>query len=388
MALPLTYNVRNLRVRWKVTLLAIGGIALVVAVFIALGAMAAGFSVALSSTGSSDNGIVVQRGSLSEMTSGIAVDDANAIMVDPRIARSAQGRAMASPEQYVVIVLPKRTDGEPTNVTVRGVTPVAFDVRKEIDLVEGRRFTEGLEELVIGKQIRDRIHGLDLGATIRFQKRDWKIVGVFTAANGGFESEIWGDLGVMQAAFNRQGAYSSVTVRLANPASLTAFDADIRRNPQVQLQMKDERQYYADQTGIWGAAMWGLAIFVAVVTGVGAVFGAMNTMYAIVAARTREIGTLRALGFPRRSILFSFVLESVVLALVGGLIGCAIGSLANLMSAGSANATFSEIVWAFRVTPTILVAGLAFAILMGFFGGVLPAARAARMPITNALREA
>jgi len=388
MALPLSYNIRNLRVRWKVTVLAIGGIALVVAVFVALAAMAAGFSLALSATGSSDNGIVVQRGSLSEMTSGFSIAAANTILVDPRIQRDAQGRAMASSEMYVIIVLPKRTDGEPTNVTVRGVAPMAFQVRKEINIVEGRRFTEGLQELVVGRQIRDRISGLDLGATIRFQKRDWKVVGVFTAANGGFESEIWADLGVAQAAFNRQGGYSSVTVRLANRESLAAFDADIRRNPQVQLQMKDERQYYADQTGIWGTAMWALAVFVAVITGIGAVFGAMNTMYAIVAARTREIGTLRALGFPRRSILISFVLESVVLAFVGGLIGCAIGSLANLMSAGSANATFSEIVWAFRVTPTILTAGLVFAVLMGLVGGLLPAARAARMPITSALREA
>jgi putative ABC transport system permease protein len=388
MALPLSYNVRNLRVRWKVTVLAIGGIALVVAVFIALAAMAAGFSLALSATGSAENGIVVQRGSLSEMTSGFSIAAANTIVVDPRVQRTSGGQAMASPEMYVVIVLPKRADGEPTNVTVRGVTPIAFQVRKEIEIVEGRRFTEGLQELVIGRQIRDRIRGLDLGATIRFQKRDWKIVGVFTAANGGFESEIWGDLGVMQAAFNRQGGFSSLTVRLANPASLSAFDADIRRNPQVQLQMKDERQYYADQTGIWGTAMWVLAVFVAVVTGIGAVFGAMNTMYAIVAARTREIGTLRALGFRRRSILISFVMESMTLALVGGIIGCAIGSLANLMSAGSANATFSEIVWAFRVTPGILIGGLVFALVMGLIGGLLPAARAARMPITNALREA
>lgn len=388
MALPLSYNVRNLRVRWKVTVLAIGGIALVVAVFIALAAMAAGFSLALSATGSSENGIVVQRGSLSEMTSGIAIDDANPIVVDPRVQRNAQGRAMASPEQYVVAVLPKRADGEPTNVTIRGVTPVAFEVRKEIEMADGRRFTEGLQEVIVGRQIRDRIRGLDLGATIRFQRRDWTIVGVFTAANGGFESEIWGDLGVMQAAFNRQGGYSSLTVRLANRASLAAFDADIRRNPQVQLQMKDERQYYADQTGIWGTAMWALAVFVAVVTGIGAVFGAMNTMYSIVAARTREIGTLRALGFPRRAVLVSFVLESMALALVGGLIGCTIGFSANLMTAGSANATFSEIVWAFRVTPAILIGGLAFALLMGLIGGLLPAARAARMPITSALREA
>lgn len=388
MALPITYNVRNLFIRWKVTLLAIFGIGLVVIVFVALLSMASGFQLALSSTGSTQNAIVTQQGSASELTSGFTTEQANLISVDSRVARGKDGKPLASPEMVIVVNLPSRKTGLPTNVTVRAVTQRAFQVRNEIKIVQGRNFTPGLYEIVAGKRIQERINGLEVGSKTKIQKREFTVVGLFTADNSSFESEIWGDLDAMGPAFNRGGGQNSLTVRLADPKSLDTFNADIKANPQFQLQMKQERQYYEDQAGPVSKALLGLAIFVSVVMGIGAVFGAMNTMYAIVAARTREIGTLRALGFSRFSILFAFVLEAVFLALVGGLIGCLLAFPVNGLTAGTGGPNFSELAFAFAITPKDLLAGLIFAVTMGIIGGLLPAFRAAKLPITTALREA
>ena len=389
MALPLAYNVRNLFVRWRVTLLAIGGIALVVTVFVVLLAMSNGFRLALRATGGTDNGVVVQRGSNSELSSFFSREQANLIMVDSRVACGADGQPLASPEIVIVANLPRRADGEPTNVTIRGVTPRAFRIRSGIRIVEGRNFTPGLNEVVVGARIRERMRGLDLGSRVSIQKRDWVVVGVFTAEGSSFESEVWGDGDVMGPAFQRGGGQNSLTVRLSDPGTLKDFDRDLRANPQMQVQMTQERQYYEDQAGPVSGSLLALAGFVSIVMGIGAVFGAMNTMYAIVAARTREIGTLRALGFSRLSILVSFLVESVFLALVGGALGCALAFPMNgFTTATGQTASFSEIAFAFRVTPAAVITGLVFAVVMGICGGLLPAVRAARLPITAALREA
>ena len=321
MALPISYNVRNLRSRWKVTLLAIFGIALVVAAFVTILSMARGFNVALSSTGSDNNAIVTQRGSMSELTSWIDIGQANLISVDPRVARGADGKPLASCEVVVITTRPKKGTGFPANVTFRGVSPNAFKVRNSIKIVEGRTFTPGLYEVIVGQKIADRVTGMDIGSTINIQKKIWKVVGHFTADDSSFESEIWGDYDAMAPAIGRNGGCESLTVRLTNPAMLASFDKDIRANPQIQVQATSERKYYEDLAGSVGTALIILASFVAIVMGIGAVFGAMNTMYAIVSQRTREIGTLRALGFSRFSILFSFVMESVLLAIIGGLAG-------------------------------------------------------------------
>lgn len=388
MALPITYNLRNLRERWKVTTLAIGGIALVVAVFIALMSMAMGFRIALAATGSNDNGIVVQRGSASELTSWLNRGQANIIQVDSRVARGADGQPLASCDIVVITSKPRRIDNEPTNISVRGVEQRAFQVRRGIRIVDGRTFQPGLNEVIVGKRIAERIKDFDLGKSINMQRRDWKIVGIFTNEGGSFESEIWGDYNIMSTAFLRNGGCESLTVRLTDAAVLSQFDKDLRANPQMQVQMDGERKYYEDQAGPVAAALMGLAAFVAIVMGIGAVFGAMNTMYGVVAARTREVGTLRALGFSRFSVLFSFLVESVLLALLGGLLGCLLALPANGLSGATGNtAGFAEIAFAFKITPVALAIGLAFAVLMGFFGGLLPAVRAARLPITSALRE-
>jgi len=388
MALPLSYNVRNLRSRWKVTLLAIFGIALVVAAFVTILSMARGFNIALSSTGSDNNAIVTQRGSMSELSSWMDVSAANLVSVDPRIARGDDGKPLASCEVVVITARPTKESGLPTNITFRGVTPTAFKVRNGIKIVEGRMFTPGLFEVIVGKRIADRLQGMEVGSIIPIQRKNWKVVGLFTANGSSFESEIWGDYDAMAPAIGRNGGCESLTARLTNPAVLSSFDKDLRANPQFQLQADAEKQYYENLAGPTAGALMGLAAFVAVVMGIGAVFGAMNTMYAIVSQRTREIGTLRALGFSRFSILFSFVMESVLLAILGGLLGCLVALPMNGYTAATGTNAFSELAFAFKVTPQLLIIGLIFAVLMGIVGGLLPALRAARMPITRALREA
>ena len=388
MTLPISYNIRNLFVRWKVTLLAIFGIGLVVIVFVVLLSMASGFRFALRATGSPQNAIVTQQGSTSELTSAFSTEQATMIAVDSRVARAKDGTPLASPEMVVIANAPRRSDGIATNVTVRGVTPKAFEVRNNINIVEGRNFRAGLYEIIVGKRIQERMRGLEVGSKMRVMKRDFEIVGAFTAEGSSFESEIWGDLDAMGPAFNRAGGQNSLTIRLADPKALDRFNADIKANPQFQLEMKQERRYYEDQAGPTAAALLGLAIFVSVVMGIGAVFGAMNTMYAIVAARTREIGTLRALGFSRFSILFAFVLEAIFLALTGGLLGCLLAFTMNGVVAGAGGPNFSEMAFAFHITSRDILNGLIFAVTMGIIGGLLPAFRAARLPITAALREA
>jgi len=389
MAIPLSYNVRNVRVRWQVTLLAIVGIALVVAVFAVLMSMSEGFKAALRSTGRPDNAIVVQRGSSSEMTSGVPLADRNMIMVDERVARDANGQPLASWEQVVVIGLPRIGDGQPANVTLRAVTPRAFEVRGGIKVVEGRSFTPGLDEVIVGRKLTKRIAGLAIGGDVKYQQKLFRIVGLFESEGAAFESEIWGDYDTFSAIFQRGGGSNSLVLRMKDPATIPELDRFVRAQPQMQLQALSERKYYEEQAGQLSKALSALANFVALVMGVGAVFGAINTMYAIVSARTREIGTLRALGFSRRSILTSFLIESVILAIIGGAIGCLLAFPMNGFSTGTGQTqSFSEIAFNFRITPGIVLVGMGFAVAMGVLGGLLPALRGARMPITSALREA
>jgi ABC-type lipoprotein release transport system permease subunit len=387
MAVPLSYNVRSLYVRRRTTLLAVGGIALVIAVLIVLMAMANGYRVALSATGSPINAIVTQRGSMSELSSVVTRESAQVLIDDPRVMKDANGRALFSPELLVVANM-RRTDGADVNVTMRGVSLAAFTVRTGIAVTGGRSFQPGLHEVIVGRKIVERIEGMAMGRSFKLQRRDWTIAGVFDANGSGFESEIWGDVDVIGAAFNRGGGYNSVTVRMRDPSMISAFNSELEHNPRMQVQAVQERKYYEDQAGLVAGQLLGLAAFVAIVMGIGAVFGAMNTMYALVAARTREIGTLRALGFSKISILTAFVLESTFLAMVGGGIGCLIALPANGISSAAGGPNFSEVAFAFRIDGVSLAIGMALAVMMGIAGGVLPALRASRLPITSALRDA
>jgi putative ABC transport system permease protein len=262
-------------------------------------------------------------------------------------------------------------------------------VRGGVAVVEGRTFTPGLDEVIVGRKLLERIEGLEVGGTVKYQQKSFDIVGMFESQGGAFESEIWGDFDTFGAIFQRGAGSNSLVVRMKDPAAIPDLDRWIRDQPQMQLQAVEERQYYEEQAGALATILRSLATFVAFVMGVGAVFGAMNTMYAIVAARTREIGTLRALGFSRRAILVSFLIESVILSFVGGVIGCLLAFPMNGFSTGTGQTqSFSEIAFSFRITSEILMTGLVFAVVMGFIGGLLPAFRGARLPITTALREA
>jgi putative ABC transport system permease protein len=389
MALPLYYNVRNVRGRWQVTLLAVAGIALVVAVFAVLMSMSEGFATALKSTGRTDNAIVVQPGSGSELTSAVPLEHRNMIIVDERVARGVDGQPLASWDWVVVLTLPKATDGQPTNVTLRAVTPRAFEVRGGIEIVAGRSFTPGLDEVIVGRKLVQRMQGMELGGSVKYQQKQFRIVGLFDSQGGAFESEIWGDFDTFGPIFKRGTGSNSLVLRMKDRAAIPELDAWVRAQPSMQLQVMEERRYYEEQAGPLARILRMLASFVALVMGVGAVFGAMNTMYAIVAARTREIGTLRALGFSRRAILASFLIESVLLAFAGGVLGCLLALPMNGFSTGTGQTqSFSEIAFNFRITPGIVLIGMSFAVVMGVLGGLLPALRGSRMPITSALREA
>jgi putative ABC transport system permease protein len=366
-------------------MLAIGAVALVIAVLIALMAMANGFREALRATGSPLNAIVTQRGSAAELSSAITREAAQVLSDDPRVERAADGHALASPEMVVVANM-RRKDGVDVNVTVRGVTQTAFAVRTGIAVSEGRSFQPGLDEVIVGRKIFERIDGVAIGSSFKLQRRDWKVVGIFDAGGSAFESEIWGDVDVLGPAFNRSG-YHSVTLRMRDPSTIGALNADLEHDPRMQVQATEERKYYEDQAGVVSGQLLALAVFVAVVMGIGAVFGTMNTMYALVAARTREIGTLRALGFSRPGILTAFLIESMLLALVGGALGCLIALPANGITSAAGGSNFSEIGFVFRIGGASLVVAMLLAVLMGVAGGVLPAVRAARMPITAALRD-
>ena len=388
MALPLAYNIRNVRERWPVALLAVFGIALVVASFAVLMAMSSGFATALQGTGRVDNVIVVSRGSNSEVTSFVELDDRKAILDHMSAGSGSKEQPLASWEWVSVVSLPRRADGKRTNVVLRSITPQGLLVRTGIRLTAGRQFTPGLDEVVVGRRITDRIRGLELGGTLRVRRKALRIVGVFESDGAAFESEIWSDFETLRAAFLRDPGSKSLVVRVRDEGQIAALDRWIRLQPDMRLRAVSERQYYEDQAGPVAKTIKALGGLVAVVMGIGAVFAAMNTMYRIVASRTREIGTLRAIGFSRRAILFSFVIESAVLGVVGGALGCLVASTLHGYSTSTSNLqSFSEVAFAFRITPEIMGTSMAFALTMGVLGGLLPAARAARLPIAEAVRE-
>jgi putative ABC transport system permease protein len=386
-ALPITYSLASLGVRWKSTLLAVIGIALVVAVFIALLSMASGFRLALSASGSAGNAIVLQKGALSELGSSFSEAAGDWVADDPRVEHGSDGTPLVSPELVLVVALPRRSDGQLTNLGVRGVAPAAFRLRRGVTLLEGRRPRAGLSEIIVGRRAQRLIEGLEVGARISLLRHPFEVVGVFSDEGSSFESELWGDFAAMASASNRAGTESSLTVRLRNPQALPAFDRDLRASVQYPLTMTGELEYYEGQAGRLVSFLRSLAVFVGVVTGIGAVFAAMNTMYAIVASRTREVGTLRALGFSRSAVLMAFMLEGLILAMAGGFLGCLLSLLTNGLS-GSAWASLGDISFAFRVTPADLGYGLLFAAAMGVIGSLLPAGRAARLPVASALRRA
>jgi len=387
MGLVMSYNLRSMLARKGTALMTALGIAMVVAVFVMTLSIAQGFQATLVASGSPGNAIVLRKGATSENVSAVMRPQLPLVESLPQVARGKDGQPLSSPELVVIISLPRITNHDPANVPVRGVGPKAFEVRDALTFVEGRRLTPGTREINVGQLAVHRFEGLTLGSDVRFASQVWKVVGVFTADDAAFESEVWGDVDLMMPAFQRNG-YQSVTVKLASPSMFDSFQAALSADPRLDLQPKRERDYYAEQSQTMTTVIRVFGGFVTIILSIGAMFGAMNTMYAAVAYRTREIGTLRALGFSRGRIVTAFLVESVALALVGGVIGCLLALPVHGLSTGTTNmASFSEVAFKFRITPTLLGGGLIFAALMGAAGGLLPAVGAARIPIARALRE-
>lgn len=388
MAIPVNYIARNLVARRLTTALTAGGMALVVYVFATVLMLSAGLEQTLVATGQDDNVVVIRRGSQTEVQSGIARMQAAVVESLPEIALAADGRPLISKEPVVLINLPKRSSGKPANVVIRGVTQAGLALRPQVKLVEGRMFRPGTAEVIAGRSIADGFQGAGLGETLRFASRDWTIVGVFDARHTAFDSEIWGDAEQMLQAFRRTG-YSSLLFRLNDPAQFDAVKSFIESDPRLTLEAKREKRFYAEQSEALSKFISYLGTSISIIFSIGAVIGAAITMYASVASRTGEIGTLRALGFSRAAILVAFLGEALLLGLIGGIVGLAAASVMQALSISTTNfQTFAEIAFSFTLTPGIVIASLIFALAMGFVGGFLPAARAARMKIVDALRAA
>ena len=381
-------SLRTVPQRAGSSLVAVTGVAGVVVVFVAVLSIAEGFRAALAGAGSPDTAIVMRGGSDTELSSVLPLESTRVIRDAPGVRRSAEG-VVASAELFVVVDVPKRSTGTPANVPLRGVEPAAFGVRDEVRIVEGRTFRPGTNEIIVGRSAAAQFAGIDLGSTQRWGESAWEVVGIFEAGGTIAESEIWCDARVLQPAYRRGDSFQSVYARLESPDAFDAFKDALTTDPRLDVMVEREEDYYLGQTEAVTAIITGIAGVIAFLMGIGAVFGAINTMYTAVAARTREIATLRALGFSSGPVVISVMAESVALAVVGGLLG---GLLAYAGFNGYQTATinwqtFSQVAFAFRVTPALLTQGIAWAVLMGFLGGLFPALRAARLPVATALRE-
>jgi putative ABC transport system permease protein len=388
MAIPVTYNLRSVRQRWTSTVVAVLGIAGTVSVFVAMMAMAQGFRATLVASGSPDNVILLRAGSGNEMSSGFRLDQVKIVEDLAGVARGPSG-PLVSPEVVVIAAFPLRTTGTDANVQVRGVSPRVLDVRSSVKITSGRFFNPGLAELVVGRNAASSYAGFDVGNRLKFGGGTWEVVGIFDAGGSAFDSEAWCDANVLNQTYQRpQNIFQSMTVRLESPAAFATLKDGITTDPRLTLSVDGEQSYYGKQSASMTRLITILGSLVAFVMAIGAVFGALNTMYSAVAERKREIATMRALGFGGGSVVFSFVLESLLIALLGGVLGCIIVLPINGLTTGTMNwQTFSHIAFAFRITPALLVSGIIFALAMGLVGGVPPAIRAARRPVATTLRE-
>ena len=388
MAIPIVYNFRSVKARWTSAIVAVVGIAGTVGVFVAMLSLARGFKATLVSSGSEDNAIIMRAGATSEMTGGVTLDTVKIIQDEPGIARSADG-PLVTAEVVLVAPIPLISTGTDANVEVRGVSKNVLEIRKNIKIVEGRMFTPGLTEIVVGKNANASYAGLTLGNTISLGTMHWKVVGIFDAGGSAFDSDVWGDARLIGPAFNRPDTYfQSITVHLTSKDAFQQLKDAATTDPRLNVDVTREIDYYSKQSSRLTTLITVLGGLVAAVMAIGAVFGALNTMYSAVAERGREIATMRALGFGGPSVVFSFVVEALLIAGVGGLIGCIAVLPLNGLTTGAMNLqTFSHVAFAFKITPELLAKGVVFALTMGLVGGLLPAIRAARLPVATALRE-
>jgi len=385
MALPLKYNIRNIVVRKGSTLATAFTIGLTVAVFLLVMALARGIDLTLASSGEPLNMIVLREGSTAELNSSVTREQFNDLMYLDGVERESD-KPLATGETITLIYKARKGMTQGSNVTIRGVGPMSFKLRSGFQTIAGRLFQPGMTEAVVSKRIAERFQGLDIGDKFRIQTTDYTIVGLFDSAGKAFESEIWVDNNSLASTTKRE-TYSSVLMRVKDQNALTALSKRITDDPKLHLKAVSERIFYEDQQGTGTGALKGLAVFISFIMAVGAGFAGMNTMYAAVARRTKEIGTLRVLGFGRLSILAAFLLESLAIALIGTVIGILLTLPLNFVSTGTANwVTFSEIAFNFRVTPGLMLFALVFGSVIGFVGSLLPSIRAARFKIVDALR--
>jgi ABC-type lipoprotein release transport system permease subunit len=389
MKIPIVYNVRSVMQRPVSTLLTALGIGLVVAVFVAMLALANGFIAALVKTGSPENVLVIRRGADNELSSSMPREAISTIAAFPHIATGEDGRPLMSAETYTVLNLPRAgvTDSfAVANVVARGIGEKGFEVRSHLKISEGRRFASGQSEVCVGTKLIGRFANVRVGEVLRFANRNWNVVCNFTADGSGFESEIWMENEQFQNVF-RGNVFQSVTFRLKDPAGFDDAKRALLAEQRIQVDAHRESEFYASQSQILGNILRFLAIVITSIMAVGAIFGAVNTMYAAVSSRTPEIAVLLTLGFHPRSVLASFLAESAVIALLGGVIGCLLALPINGVVTSTTNwASFSEIAFAFRVTPQLLLSGIIFAVVMGVVGGFFPARRASKLPVIQALR--
>ena len=387
MAIPIKYNIRNMRLRKGLTVMTALGIALTVTTAVFIMALLAGLQKAFQSTGNPLNVLVLRKGSTSELTGPFPQENFQTLKTLPGIAKDKNGDPLVSGEITVVIVLPRKDGSGEANVTVRGLMQDGLELRSTVKLADGRWFTPGQREVVVSKSIRKRFTHADVGDSLEFGKGSWKVVGVFDAGGMAYESEMWGDVNQMTSDFDRQGVYSSAYLRATDPVAADALKHRVTDDQRLKLDSMLEPEYYATQTKS-GAVIQFIGWLVAAIMAVGSSFAAMNTMYAAVAYRSREIATLRVIGFSRPSILTSFVLESLLLSLLGAIVGIILMLPFNGMTTGTQNqVTFSEVVFGLQMTPGVVTAAIVFALVMGLFGGIFPAWHASRREILAALRD-
>ncbi len=385
MALPLKYNFRNLTVRKSSTLATALTIGLTVAVFLMVMALARGIDLTLASSGEPLNLIVLREGSTAELNSDVTRDKLNDLKFLDGVVREGD-EPLAAPEAMSLIYKPRKGMSQGSNVVVRGVGPMSMKLRSGFALVEGRMFEPGLAEAIVSRRIAERFQGLGIGDKFRVQTTEYTVVGLFEAGGKAFESEIWVDVNSLATATKRD-SFTSVLLRVNDQATLESLAKRITEDQRLQLKAVSERQFYEDQQGVASGVLKGLGVFISFIMAVGAAFAGMNTMYAAVARRTREIGALRVLGFGRLSILTAFILESLGIAVIGVGIGILLALPLNFVSTGTSNfTTFSEIAFNFRVTPDLMLAALIFGLGIGLFGSLLPSFRASRFKIVDALR--
>lgn len=387
MGLLLSYSYRNLLTRRLTTFLTASGMALVVFVFAAMVMLAEGLQKTLVETGSADNGVVIRRSSASEVQSGVSRGEAAIVEIQPEIATGLKGRGLVAKELVVLITLRKRDNNSPANVTLRGTGETSLAMRPQVRIIAGRSPSPGSSEIMVGESVTRQFKGARLGNALFFGMRRWTIVGVFSAGNTGFSSEIWGDVDQFMQTFRRP-VYSSVLFKMKDPSRLDAVKLRLEKDPRLTVEVKRETAYYMEQSEMMAKFLRILGTSLTIVFSIGAVVGAMITMYAAVANRTAEIGTLRALGFNRSTILTAFLMESLLLGLLGGGGGLFFASFLQFFSVSTMNfQTFSELAFSFALTPKTVFQALGFSLFMGFAGGILPALRASRLAIVEALRD-